>query len=197
MKYIIKFNDYKITENKNWSPLLDLENNVDYELVDLIEKLIPIGSNILEISCGNGSDSFELLDRGYNVTATEYNKDYCDFVNKRLTCINHNTINKFPFDDKSFDLVYSRLGLHYFTNKKLTVIFDDISRIVTDYLVFTVKLNQDDILTNKVIITKEKWENLTSKNFKIVSSKVKSGILYDNQSKWLEIVAWKKDLNFS
>lgn len=191
MKYILS---KRIFENQSelnkQSPLLDLSDNVDYELIGLIESLIPNGGKILEISCGNGSDALELSQRGYDISATEYNQQYADFVGQKINCIKHDTRNKFPFTDNSFDLVYSRLGLHYFSEPELESIFEDISRITKGYLVFTVKL-VNDIQTGKTIFNKETWEDLVSNEFEIVSSEVKEGILYDNQSKWLEIVAKK------
>lgn len=191
MKYILS---KRIFENQSelnkQSPLLDLSDNVDYELIGLIESLIPNGSKILEISCGNGADALELSQRGYDISATEYNQQYADFVGQKINCIKHDTRNKFPFTDNSFDLVYSRLGLHYFSEPELESIFEDISRITKGYLVFTVKL-VNDIQTGKTIFNKETWEDLVSNEFEIVSSEVKEGILYDNQSKWLEIVAKK------
>lgn len=191
MKYILS---KRIFENQSelnkQSPLLDLSDNVDYELIGLIESLIPNGGKILEISCGNGADALELSQRGYDISATEYNQQYADFVGQKINCIKHDTRNKFPFTDNSFDLVYSRLGLHYFSEPELESIFEDISRITKGYLVFTVKL-VNDIQTGKTIFNKETWEDLVSNEFEIVSSEVKEGILYDNQSKWLEIVAKK------
>lgn len=191
MKYILS---KRIFENQSelnkQSPLLDLSDNVDYELIGLIESLMPNGGKILEISCGNGADALELSQRGYDISATEYNQQYADFVGQKINCIKHDTRNKFPFTDSSFDLVYSRLGLHYFSEPELEGIFGDISRITKGYLVFTVKL-VNDIQTGKTIFNKETWEDLVSNEFEIVSSEVKEGILYDNQSKWLEIVAKK------
>ena len=186
MKYILS---RKLFENQNWSPLLDLENNVDYELVSIIESLLPNKGKILEISCGNGADAIELQEEGYSVTCTENNQVYYDHISQFVKCIKHDTRNKFPFPDKSFDLVYSRLGLHYFSKEELSNIFSEISRLIDKYLVFTVKIEQDSINTGKVILSKEDWEELVSENFNIISSKEKEGILYDNQSKWLEIVA--------
>lgn len=183
MKYLQSFS---LFENK--SPLLSLQNNVDEDLIQLIESFNP--KNILEISCGNGSDAIELSRRGYSVTATEFNEDYVNYVNDYVNCIQHDTRDRFPFDDNSFDLVYSRLGLHYFSKEELSKIFEEISRISNNYLIFTVKL-VNDIPTGKVILDKSDWENITSENFQILSSKVKEGILYNNQSKWLEIVAKK------
>jgi SAM-dependent methyltransferase len=190
MKYLLTRKIFENQEELNrQSPLLKLEDNVDIELIEKIQSLISSG-NILEISCGNGADALELLKRGYVVFGTENNQQYADHVNQKINCVKHDTRNKFPFPDNSFDLVYSRLGLHYFSESELQSIFKEISRITKEYLVFTVKL-VNDIKTGKTIFDKETWENLVSEEFKIVSSEVKEGILYDNQSKWLEMVARK------
>lgn len=190
MKYLLTRKIFENQEELNrQSPLLKLEDNVDIELIEKIQSLISSG-NILEISCGNGADALELLKRGYIVFGTENNQQYADHVNQKINCVKHDTRNKFPFPDNSFDLVYSRLGLHYFSESELKDIFKDISRITNEYLVFTVKL-VNDIKTGKNILTKETWETLVSEEFEIISSIEKEGILYDNQSKWLEIVAKK------
>ena len=185
MKYILS---KKLFENQNWSPLLDLEDNVDYELINIIESLLPNKGKILEISCGNGADAIELQEEGFSVTCTENNQGYYDHVSQFVKCIKHDTRNKFPFADKSFDLVYSRLGLHYFSKEELSNIFSEIKRL-SNYLVFSVKIEQDDINTGKVILSKEDWEELVSENFNIISSEEKEGKLYNKESKWLEIAA--------
>lgn len=186
MKYLLNF---KLFESK--AVLLDLENNVDNELVSKVRSLIERG-NILEISCGNGADAIELSKIGYNVTTTEFCDEYVEWVNEQgIECIKHDTKEKFPFNDSEFDLVYSRLGLHYFTQEELVNIFKEISRITKRYLVFTVKL-VNDIPTGKIIFTEDTWKDLVSDEFTIISSEVKEGILYNNQSKWLEIIAENK-----
>ena len=188
MRYLIK---YKIFDNK--SILLDLTDNVDRELVGLIQSLIKPGTKILEISCGNGADAIELTKLGYSVHSTDYDDDYIKHVNKSIgSCIKLDTRNEFPYGDREFNLVYSRLGLHYFTPVELEGIFDEISRVTKKYLVFTVKLANDHLATGKIILTKNSWEELVSNNFEIISSKEKIGILYGNESTWLEIVAEKK-----
>ena len=174
------------------SALLKLSNNTDMELISKIESLISPPSKILEISCGNCADSIRLKNLGYRVKCTDNNQEYVNnAIRNNIDCINHETSMLFPFNDKTFNLIYSRLGLHYFSNDKLVEIFKEISRI-GDYLVFTVKL-VNDIQTGKVILTKEKWLELVSIDFNIISNEEKTGILYDNQSNWLEIVAKSKD----
>lgn len=68
-----------------------LKDNVDSNLIGKIEKLIPTGK-ILEISCGNGADVIELSNLGYDVTATDLDDVYIDFVNSQcVECIKHDT----------------------------------------------------------------------------------------------------------
>lgn len=185
MKYL------KLFENFQNSPLLNLKGNEDTNLISEISSLIS-GGNILEISCGNGSDAIKLHEMGYNVIATDYNNEYVNWANKFIKCIKHDTRDKFPFNDNQFDLTYSRLGLHYFTKDELQLIFNELARITSKYLVFSVKL-VNDIHTGKVILDKTTWEELTREYFNILKSNIKTGKLYDNQSQWLEITAVKKN----
>lgn len=174
---------YQIFENQGWSSLLNLTENIDKELMNKIESLLPNKGKILEISCGNGADAIDLTNKGYDVTATDNCQEYVDHVSKYINCIKHDTRNTFPFHNKSFDLVYSRLGLHYFTKEELSKIFSEISRLTKRYLVFTAKIEQDNLNTGKIIMSKSDWEIPLSDKFNIISSEEKEGLLYDNQSK--------------
>lgn len=186
MKYL---KSYKLFETT--SVLLALKDNVDNELVSKIESLVDSGSKILEIACGNGADAIELSNSGYEVCATDLDDGYVEFVNSQgVECIKHDTTQSFPFGDGEFDLIYSRLGLHYFSQEQLKEIFEELNRLTSKYLVFTVKL-VNDIPTGKVIFTEDTWKDLVSEQFNIISAEVKEGILYSNQSKWLEIIAEK------
>jgi hypothetical protein len=168
------------------SPLLDLSNNVDQHLISQIQKSVKPPASILEISCGNGVDSLQLQELGFKVTCTELNPEYVQNAKDLgLNCIQHDTKNKFPFSDKEFDLIYSRLGLHYFTEEELNSIFSELQRIGKKVLI-TVKV-VDDIKTGKVILTPDKWNEIISKFFDIRVFEIKEGELYGNQSKWIEI----------
>lgn len=188
--YDMKILNFKSFTN-NKSPLLNIRGNVDSEMLSKIESLVKPGSKILEIACGNGSDALHLKDRGYRVNCTDINDDYVsNAIRNGLHCIKHDTLNKFPYDNKSFNLTYSRLGLHYYKKDDLYNIFNEINRITKEYLVFSVKLIDDNFTTGKIILSKEKWEEIvTSTKFSIISSEVKTGNLYGEPSKWLEIVA--------
>jgi SAM-dependent methyltransferase len=171
------------------SPLLNLNDNIDKHLIKIIQDKLKSGS-ILEISCGNASDSLYLKKLGYNVICTDLNPDYVENAkNIGIECILHDTRNKFPFKNNQFDLVYSRLGLHYFTENELKNILSELKRIGKSILI-TIKI-VDDIQTGKIIFTPEKWKELISSYFDIDIFEIKEGELYDNKSKWIEIFAKK------
>jgi ubiquinone/menaquinone biosynthesis C-methylase UbiE len=155
------------TESRNiGSPLLDIKDNVDNLLISKIKKEIKIGDKLLEISCGNGSDSYYLMSLGYDVICTEINDKYIgNAISIGLNCIKHNTIDKFPFNDNEFEIIYSRLELHYFTEEELYRIFKELKRIGKKILI-TVKI-VDDIKTGKIILTENKWYEIISGFFEI------------------------------
>lgn len=84
------------------SILLNLKDNEDISMINIIKSKFPIGSKILEISCGNGVDSLYLKSIGYDVTCTELNDDYVNNAKDLgLNCIKHDTLNKFPLRIKN------------------------------------------------------------------------------------------------
>lgn len=170
------------------SPLLDLSNNIDRDLINKIKQNYKPGSKILEVSCGNAADAAELNKLGYDITCTDLNPEYVMRAQELgLNCIEHDTKKEFPFSSGQFDLIYSRLGLHYFTEEELYSIFSELKRIGKSILM-TVKV-VDDIKTSKVILTPDKWNEIISNFFDIKSFEIKEGILYNNKSKWIEIYA--------
>lgn len=186
MKWLKTYKSY----NESQSVLLDLTDNIDHHLISKIKENVDVNSHILEISCGNGADAVELTKMGYDVTCTELNQSYVDNAIKLgLKCVHHDTKDKFPFKDDEFDLIYSRFGLHYFSEEELDIIFHELKRIGKKILI-TVKL-VDDIKTHKVILNSEKWNEIISKFFIIKSFDIREGVVYGSKSKWIEIFAEK------
>lgn len=189
MGYLKKFENY-VSKN----PLLKLKNNEDIELISKILKEKNSGK-LLEIACGNGSDAKYLAEKGFDVTCLEKNQIYVDEVNgKGVRCIKHDITNTLPFKENQFDVVYSRLGLHYFSTDILDKIFKDIYRVCNNngIFIFSVKIESDSIKTDKVILSQNDWNDITKNSgFIIKSSVVKEGILYDMKSKWCEITSKK------
>ena len=181
MKYLKK---YKIFE----SSLLEISDNVDKHLMSVIKKNFKVGSKILEISCGNGADAKYLQDSGYDVICTELDDSYINNAKKLgLKCIKHDTRNKFPFSDKQFDLIYAKLSLHYFTKSELNKIFKEFRRISNNIL-FTVKVQEDDFKTGKIIIPPYHWIGIVNNNYgHEYSFEIKEGELYGKPAKWVEM----------
>ena len=178
------------------SPLLKLTDNVDKELISLIQENVSQSASILEISCGNAADSLHLKELGYDVICTDSNEEYVNnAIILGLDCIKHDTTQNFPFKDSQFDLIYSRLGLHYFTESQLISILSELKRIGKKILI-TVKI-MDNISTGKVILSPEKWRELISQFFQIEHFEIKEGELYGSYSKWIEILASELKLNES
>lgn len=118
--------------------------------------IIPNNSTILELGCGAGNDSFGFAAAGHTVLATDFS-DVAITKNKQLYKVApklHFEVldisQPFPFPDKQFHVVYSRLSLHYFTDVITKQIFDNIFRVLKPqgYLCFICK-SVDDPLYGK------------------------------------------------
>lgn len=101
-----------------------------------VERIIPGGSKILDLGCGGGIDSAFFASRGNDVLATDFSETiisnninhYTEVQNLKFETLNLE--DKFPFEDESFDVVYARLSLHYFTDEVTNEIFNEIRRVL-------------------------------------------------------------------
>lgn len=96
---------------------------------------LPAGSAILELGCGKGNDSIYFAELGHHITATDFSDVAIRQNKKRWTHPNltfkiQDISQPFALDDASFDVVYARLSLHYFTDEITKKIFREISRVL-------------------------------------------------------------------
>ena len=107
---------------------------------------------VLDLCCGKGADSIFFHNKGYDVTGVDYSNEAIKQFNDTqkyykifLSSIVHNIAEKLPFESESYDFVYVRLGLHYFTDKELKNIISDIKRVLKSggLLMFQVKSTSD------------------------------------------------------
>lgn len=88
---------------------------------------------LLEIGTGQGGDAnfFNLL--GYEVTATDFSEEALRLAGsdfKNINFINLDTSKGLPFENESFDVVYSHMALHYFDKLTSEKVFKDIHRVL-------------------------------------------------------------------
>ena len=82
---------------------------------------LPSGAKVLEVGCGTGRFFSDLLERGLEVTGLEPSADMLDVVRKKYPGealhLEQGTGQALPFEDKSFDFVYSIRVLNQMGNK--------------------------------------------------------------------------------
>lgn len=107
----------------------------------------PKTGKILEIGTGNGGDANYFQSLGYEVIATDFSEEALKIArtnSRNIEFINLDTSEGLPFEDKSFDVVYSHMALHYFDQKTTRKIFEDIHRVLKTGGVFATMTNTSE-----------------------------------------------------
>lgn len=131
-----------------------------------VAALLPPHQKILELGCGAGNDSNYFAMLGHQVLATDFsevaiekNREF--YKNDNLTFEVLDISNALPFKNNSYDLVYARLSLHYFTDEKTREIVGEIARILKPggLLAFVCKSTSDPKYGVGKMIEKDMYEN--------------------------------------
>lgn len=101
-------------------------------------KYFPKNAYILELGAGVGRDTRLLLKKDYSVLATDFSKIALDYILKKINQKSKLKVNvqqldlsdQFPFPDKTFDIVYANLVIHYFNKETTQQIFNEIFRVL-------------------------------------------------------------------
>jgi len=99
---------------------------------------LPAEGKILDIGCGVGMDASYLADSGYDVLATDIssevlaqNEVYFQQENLRFAKLDASQ-PPLPFEDETFDAIYSHLALHYYDDETTHALFTEIYRVLKD-----------------------------------------------------------------
>lgn len=94
--------------NKNYINVTYEDKKTDYPR-RLCEHLFKnySGKKILDIGCGDGTITKNLLDMGLDAYGLDYSEVSKNFLDTRFNKINIQE-DKFPFDDNTFDIVFSK-----------------------------------------------------------------------------------------
>ena len=91
-------------------------------------KKIAIGGKILDVGCGSGRDSKLFTNAGYNITAIDGCKTFCDEVKKNVNCTVMNiTFEQINFTDE-FDGIWACASLLHVPSSEIKYILKKIIR---------------------------------------------------------------------
>ncbi|MGE5620928.1 MAG: class I SAM-dependent methyltransferase [archaeon] len=92
-------------------------HNAYYERPNMLKLIGNVqNKNVLELGCGTGFYTKELVNRGANVTAVDFSEEmikYAEKYEERATYILHDLNNDIEFNDDEFDFVFASLFIHY------------------------------------------------------------------------------------
>src|SRR6185369_16414508 len=107
-----------------------------------VELDFPRNAKILDLGGGPGADMIYFLQKGHSGTLVDISELALQRAQDSATKLNHeNNLtteqidlieSNLPFADNSFDIVYSRLTLHYLLPERAIDIFREIKRILKE-----------------------------------------------------------------
>ena len=136
----MKAKDY-FKDDKYWSNHINksLEENL---WIDEYKTYFNSRGKCLDLGCGIGQYSKQLIKYGYNVVSA----DISDIALNKVKDFNKNVIkldmrNKLPFSDSEFNLVFANLSIHYFSDEDTKKLLLEIKRILKDDGLFIGSVN--------------------------------------------------------
>lgn len=98
---------------------------------DVFDDLLK-GKNILEIGCGPGRDARLLTDRGYHVTGLDLSEKLVEIARSRVpeAAFLVADMLTLPFEDNSFDGIWSAATLHHLTIEDMKVAIKEMYRVL-------------------------------------------------------------------
>lgn len=124
--------------NKNSARIPDDKGHSIYAAEKEVD--FPRGSIVCDLGGGTGTDSIYFLQKGHRVVLVDIADEplakaeararELGFSDKFKTAQCDFSFGKLALEDSSFDVVYSRLALHYFESKILSQLFAEIYRIL-------------------------------------------------------------------
>lgn len=113
-----------------WKEHINKKLDIDMWIDDYKEYFEDKGE-CLELGCGIGQYSKRLMEYGYNVISTDISDIALNEVKKFNPNIEKVDISEpLKYEDSSFDLVFSNLAIHYFSNEKTFELINEIHRIL-------------------------------------------------------------------
>lgn len=95
---------------------------------------LPAGGTLLELGAGQAQDSRLFDASGFEVTATDFSEQALELAKEKspesIIFQRVELAQSLPYEDESFDVVYSHLALHYFDEDTTRKLFAEIKRVL-------------------------------------------------------------------
>ena len=172
------------------------------EALDRFLELVPEGGAILDLGCGSGRDSLEMLERGYDVTPLDGSEEMCalaeihtglEVLNMRFEDLDFNEV---------FDGIWACASLVHVESSKMPAILRKIRRALemNGILYFSVKKGDFEGYRNERYFTdyqRSDIKELFAKvdGFEIIDIWKSEDIRSDRKDKlWLNVLAKKVEI---
>lgn len=87
--------------------------------------------SLLELGPGRGRDTFYFDTQDFSITAVDISDDVLKYLDEKTKAtVIHSDMRNINFQSESFDAVYARLSLHYFSDKDTDIIFENIYNLL-------------------------------------------------------------------
>ena len=99
------------------------------------ESRLSPGLTVLELGCGAGADAEHFSSRGLQIHAVDFSEFVIEENRKNRPDSSvvygvHDISERLPYEDQTFDAVYSRLSIHYFDDLTTRKIISDVHRVL-------------------------------------------------------------------
>ena len=117
----------------------DLDNIEDAWIGKYDDVISKHTGNLLDLGCGVGQYSKYFYDKGFSVTSADISERALAYLAEKypdIKTIRVDMTETLPFADKSFDVVFANLSIHFFSEKDTTYLLSEIKRILKDDGIF-------------------------------------------------------------
>ena len=117
----------------------DLENIEDPWIEKYEDIISSCSGNLLDLGCGVGQYSLYFAEKGFNVTSADISARALDYLAEKapqIKTVKLDMTELLPFSDKSFDVVFANLSIHFFSKTDTENLIAEIKRILKDDGVF-------------------------------------------------------------
>ena len=113
----------------------DLENIEDSWVDKYTDTISAHSGKLLDLGCGVGQYSRYFYDKGFDVTSADISVLALDYLSQKyndIKTVQVDMTEPLPFADKSFDVVFANLSIHFFCEKDTRALISEIKRILKD-----------------------------------------------------------------